>query len=69
MFVMKTTNMNMKIPMNTLACAARAWLGRRQPRWLVWLTGGVAFVVLVKIALITSQIFTILDATYAAGLT
>jgi hypothetical protein len=70
MFVMNTSNMNtnMKTQMNSLVGAACALLGRTQPRWLVWLTGSVALAVFVKIALVASQIFSILNATYAAGL-
>jgi hypothetical protein len=71
MFVIETTNMNMntKIQVNTLAGAACAMLCQTQPRWLVWLTGGVGLAVLVKVALVAAQIFAILDATYAADLT
>ena len=69
MFVMTTTNMNMKTRIHTLAGDAGTLLSRAQPRWLVWLTGGVALAVLVKIALVASQIFAILNATYDACVT
>ena len=68
MFVMTTTNMNMKTQFNTLVRAANTLFGRPQPRWLVWLTSGIALVVLAKIALAASQIFDMLNATYAAAL-
>ena len=69
MFVMTTTNMNMKTRIHTLAGAAGTLFDRAQPRWLVWLTGVVALAVLVKIALVASQVFAILNAVYDAGLT
>ncbi len=68
MFVMTTNNMNMKTQSNTLLRAAGALLGRPQPRWLLILTSGFALLVLAKIALAAGQIFDILNATYAAGL-
>ena len=69
MSVMTTTNMNIKTQSNTLLRATSALFGRPQPRWRVWLASGIALVVLAKIALVVSQIFAILNATYAASLT
>ena len=69
MFVMTTTNMNMKTQFNTLIGAANTLFARPQPRWRVWLASGFGLLVLAKIALAASQIFDILNATYAASLT
>ena len=66
---MTTTNMNMNTQSNTLLRATNALFGRPQPRWLVWLTSGIALVVLAKIALAASQILDILNTTYAASIT
>jgi hypothetical protein len=66
---MTTTNMNTKAQLMMLIRAAKARLGRAQPRWMVILTGGVAVAVLIKLAVVASQVYEILQTMYAAGLT
>jgi hypothetical protein len=67
--VMTTINTDKKTRFVTLLSAAAARLGRPQPRWVVLLTGGVALAVLVILAIAASQVYDILQAMYAAGLT
>ena len=62
MFVM-TTNTKMKTS-NSISESIKSLINRPQPRWLVALTGGVALAVLAKIALVASQIYAMLNATY-----
>jgi hypothetical protein len=66
---MTTSNLNMMTKLDTWAGAVRELLGRPQPRWLAWLAGGFALIVLAKITLAAGQIIAIVNATYAAGLT
>ena len=67
--VMTTINMNKKIRFVTLLEAATARLERPQPRWAVLVTSGLALAVLVVLAIAASQVYDILQAMYAAGLT
>ena len=67
--VMTTINLNKKTRFITLLGAAAARLDRPQPRCVVLVTGGVALAVLVILALAASQVYDILQAMYAAGLT
>lgn len=66
--VMTTININ-KTRFVTLLGAAAARLGRPQPHWVVLVTGGVALALFVILAIAASQVYDILQAMYAAGLT
>jgi len=69
MIVMTKNHMNPKTQSNPIFGTVRTLLGQRQPRWLVLVTSGLALLILCKIALVASQIFDIMNATYAASLT
>jgi hypothetical protein len=68
-FDMTTINMNNKARFVTIMSAAKVRFGRSQPRWVVLLTGGLALAILVRITVTVGQLFGILNALYAAGLT